>query len=89
MYERSRVNIKVEPHSTFTFTHDTHTLPLFYHYAHKNNYYTTVEIHLKRSTPPLWEPTYLPPSPSPKMYKAFLKIPLLGKMCNQALDTDI
>lgn len=69
MYERSRVNIKVEPHSTFTFTCDTHTLPLFCYYAHKNNYYTTVEIHHKRFTLPLWEPTYLPTPHPPKCTK--------------------
>ena len=29
-YGRLRVNVKVEPRSTFTFAHDLHTLSLFY-----------------------------------------------------------
>ena len=29
MYERPRINVKVEPRSTLTFTHAFYTLPLF------------------------------------------------------------
>lgn len=77
MYERSCVKIKVEPHSTFTFTCDTHTLPLLCYHKLKN--YNTVKIHLKRFTLPLWEPTYLPPPHPPKCTRLKKKIPLLGK----------
>ena len=63
MYERSHVNIKVEPHSTFTFMRHSYIASI----SHKNKYYTTVEIHLyKKFTLPLWEPPYLPPSHPPK-----------------------
>lgn len=73
MYERSCVKIKVEPHSTFTFTCDTHTLPLLCYHKLKN--YNTVKIHLKRFTLPLWEPTYLPPPHPPKCTRLKRKYP--------------
>ena len=54
MYERSRVNVKVERGSTFTLPVTFHTLPpsppwlpLFYLRAFIRKNYATVEIHLK------------------------------------------
>ena len=56
MYEKPRVNVKVEPRSTFTFTRGfsyivsnlfTHVKPVeVYVRTHVKNY-ATVEIHLK------------------------------------------
>ena len=50
MYERPRVNVKVERGSTFTYTPDLvtfDTLSLFYLRAYARKKYATVEIHLK------------------------------------------
>ena len=45
MYEKPRVNVKVEPRSTFTFTSDlAYVVSNLFTHAGKN--YATVEIHL-------------------------------------------
>ena len=46
MYRRPRVNVKVEPRSSFTFTRDhPHIVSILFTYARKNH--ATVEINLQ------------------------------------------
>ena len=45
MYGRSRVTVKVEPRSTFTFTRGFHTLPVYLIYARK--FYPRLHAHGK------------------------------------------
>lgn len=86
MYERSHVNIKVEPHSTFTFTCDTHTLPLFYYHAHE---ITPRWKSTLRDSPYFCGSLLISPLPIPQNVQIFPENTPTRKMCNQALDTDI